>query len=379
MTEERTVSPKADYPRRVTRPEAQGFFYRPELDVLRFFAFFAVFLHHALPSAMEVYLANGVPLFVARVLFGIEDAGAYGVDLFFALSSYLITTLLLKEYAKRGQINVRAFYLRRILRIWPLYFVLRAMGVEQEPSLGYMIAFVCVAGNWACAAWGYPQSSISPLWSVSVEEQFYLTWPFIVSRWPKQIKGIAMGLIFVSVLARFVLVFLGVDHGNRVWCNTLARLDPIAAGALLAAHLDGRIPRCTLVGRLVLCGAGLALLTIAGMWGGRSGPEALWTYPSVTLACSALLVAFIGAIMPLRSQVVAALVYLGRISYGLYVFHIAALAVVHVAHPNPVQWVASLAGSITLTVLLAAVSYRFLERPFLALKSRLTYIQSRPN
>src|SRR3954463_14084740 len=93
-------------------------FYRPELDALRFFAFFAVFVHHTLPHDPTKYAAQHLPGFLAVV----AGAGAFGVDLFFLLSAYLITSLLLRERRQTGKIAVRAFYLRRILRIWPLYF-----------------------------------------------------------------------------------------------------------------------------------------------------------------------------------------------------------------------------------------------------------------
>ena len=121
------------------------------------------------------------------MLAGIARAGALGVDLFFALSAYLITGLLLRERRSSGAIDVRAFYVRRILRIWPLYYftlliLVPAMSIlpgERMPWR-HFLAFGLFSGNWACAAWGYPPSSFSLLWSVSIEEQFYLAWPWLV-------------------------------------------------------------------------------------------------------------------------------------------------------------------------------------------------------
>jgi peptidoglycan/LPS O-acetylase OafA/YrhL len=84
-------------------------FYHPELDALRFFAAASVFLLHAFLKS-------------AGLLFLVTGSGAYGVDLFFVLSSFLITTLLLRERDTTGTVDIRAFYVRRILRIWPLYF-----------------------------------------------------------------------------------------------------------------------------------------------------------------------------------------------------------------------------------------------------------------
>src|SRR5262249_38962919 len=94
-------------------------FYHPELDKLRFIAFLMVFVHHAIPPQPATYVRMGFPSWIARMVVGGITSGAYGVDLFFALSSYLITELLLREYRLTRKIDVTSFYLRRILRIWP--------------------------------------------------------------------------------------------------------------------------------------------------------------------------------------------------------------------------------------------------------------------
>src|SRR5579859_4496379 len=98
---------------------AKPSFYRPELDVLRFFAFLAVFVYHTLYVPLDHLVGRGVPTWFAQLQVSISRAGAYGVDLFFALSAYVITELLLREKAHRGTLDVKAFYIRRILRIWP--------------------------------------------------------------------------------------------------------------------------------------------------------------------------------------------------------------------------------------------------------------------
>src|SRR3954469_14437430 len=97
-------------------------FYLPELDLLRFFAFLMVFSSHAVPGEESFYSQLHIPGPLAKSLVALAAGGAWGVDLFFTLSAYLITTLLLREKSSCGRINVGAFYLRRALRIWPLYF-----------------------------------------------------------------------------------------------------------------------------------------------------------------------------------------------------------------------------------------------------------------
>ncbi|HYX52309.1 MAG TPA: acyltransferase family protein, partial [Candidatus Limnocylindrales bacterium] len=123
-------------------------FYRPELDALRFFAFFGVFVFHAAPHERAFYDAAQAPHWLSSFLISSFGAGAYGVDLFFALSAYLITSLLLREREHLGEVDVRGFYVRRILRIWPLYlsFLLFAAAVgwvfpSQRIEGRYLLGF----------------------------------------------------------------------------------------------------------------------------------------------------------------------------------------------------------------------------------------------
>jgi len=151
-------------------------FYLPAVDILRFLAFFAVFSFHFSPLPVYRWQPS-----IAR---SIVSAGQFGVDLFFALSAYLITRLLLSERATSGELHIGSFYARRILRIWPLYFFFLCLAAllsywrflpgafETRPI--YFITFFAFVGNFTCSYLGYPQFFLAPLWSISVEEQFYL-------------------------------------------------------------------------------------------------------------------------------------------------------------------------------------------------------------
>src|SRR5215475_9058782 len=137
-----------EIPRATTAPVRAERFYRPELDVLRFFAFLGVFIFHAAPRTMDFYNAAGYPQWLSRLLIPTFGAGAYGVDLFFALSAYLITSLLLRERSATGTLDMRSFYLRRILRIWPLYLAFVAFAglaalviPDQKLPLRYVLGY----------------------------------------------------------------------------------------------------------------------------------------------------------------------------------------------------------------------------------------------
>jgi len=261
-------------------------FYRPELDVLRFGAFLLVFLYHVVPAASpnaQGLISGSV---ILRLLAGICPGGAYGVDLFFCLSSYLITTLLMEEHADSGTIDVKSFYIRRILRIWPLYFAFLLCFIpligklipSQLLPVPYLAAFIFLSGNWACAAWGFPISAANVLWSVSIEEQFYLSWPLVMKRWFPKLKEISLCLILLSIVARAILVF---THASRdsIFCNTFARLDPIAAGALTAWAFKGATPRLSTPLRLSMVLFGILAIAACGLFGSRGGIRSLITYP----------------------------------------------------------------------------------------------------
>lgn len=364
-------------------------YYRPQLDILRFLAFLAVFVFHAVDRTRLDLQLQHVPKPLAFAILGLTRGGAYGVDLFFVLSAYLITELLQREQQANGSYQITAFYIRRILRIWPLYFFFLLL-VACVPALDpgrdftalHVVLFSLFLGNWDYFFLGWSGYVIVPLWSISVEEQFYLCWPLLMARLSgRRMLWIAILMIGVAYASRVWGLF---EHqtARHLWTSTLAHLDSIAAGVLLATlWREGRMKLDRGL-RLILIVAAIAALVAQGTLQGIAPGELLHPLstllgaPLAVLACATLVWVFID--WPLHS---APLQYLGKISYGLYVFHMLALMLVdRYLHgsPGPVHSALRFAVALGLSISLAALSYALLERPFLLLKERFTPIPSRP-
>jgi peptidoglycan/LPS O-acetylase OafA/YrhL len=365
-------------------------FYRPELDALRFFAFLGVFVFHAAPRNLDFYAAAHAPHWLSNLLISTFGAGAYGVDLFFALSAYLITNILLRERAATKKLDLRGFYIRRILRIWPLYLVFVAIAAVaaavipgQHMPVSYVVGYCLMAGNWIYVFHGLPASFAIPLWTVSIEEQFYLAWPLAIRRASvRTISAIAVGLLVIANAWRVWLASSAAPVEAMEY-NTFTRIDPFALGILIALF-SHRLPRLSRQRRIaLLCGGAAAwIATYAFSVTSKPPKIATWKlalgHPLTALASAAILLSAIGSQHPfLRS---AWLLYLGKISYGLYVLHeFAHLCATRLLPAStPIMVIAQSAAGLALTILLAAVSYRWLESPFLRLKENFAHVPSRP-
>lgn len=374
-------------------------FYLPELDALRFFAFLAVFLGHTFQNTAAFYYPGTHRDLRGAVVSILAGSGGYGVDLFFVLSAFLITQLLLREQNDTGTLDVRRFYLRRILRIWPLYFFflgfIAIVGMWFQPvhtSAKWMLMYLLLSGNFAYALWGWaPSLATSQLWTIAVEEQFYFLWPlFVRGRRRPQLVAAGLAMVAVTEGARAICWIVSAP-GPFVWTNTLTRLDPIAGGILLGVWMMDKTPKLGSLKRAILMASGiLTIFVVSAFCHPCSSPNTVVTlffgYPAVTLGCVAILVSILGVKVYENRLIVRAGIYLGQISYGLYVWHFLALLlmlkVLAQAIPFAGDWVGSSISeavcALGLTIAVSAASYRFLEIPFLKLKSHFALIPSRP-
>jgi peptidoglycan/LPS O-acetylase OafA/YrhL len=354
-----------------------GRFYHPELDVLRFCAFFMVFLHHSLPHDPAFYVKMGVGPALSAVLAAIGAAGAFGVTIFFLLSAYLVTELLIRERALRGHVDLKAFYLRRSLRILPLYFCFLALAWAMQwfvpgQHIGWRagLAFAFLAGNWWVVFVGFPSSVIFPLWFISLQEQFYLFWPATMRK--LSARGILVVSAVLLAIASLTRWHLALRHTweSKLWANTFVQLDGIAFGIILAVLLAAsyfQIKGDPLTVSRVMLGYPVASIGAAAIFLATLRPSAASATKPSTASSPA--------------WGTKALIYLGQISYGLYVFHVIGLMTSDytVAHQGSSlgRYLFRVAVAFAVTVVLAALSYRYLETPFLKVKLRFRQVQSR--
>lgn len=234
-----------------TIPQAKSKIFFPNLDGLRFFSFLVVFFYHGHLSVFS-YLKDASPRVYGVIEFLFQH-GNLGVNFFFVLSGFLITYLLIKEKELTGTIHVPKFYVRRILRIWPMYYLcvfigfvafavmkkMSGMPVEENANPLYYLFFAAnfdIMHTWP----EKPDALIlSVLWSVAVEEQFYLTWPIILKFIP--LKGYKY--VFPSIMA-LSLIFRSFHTGDNDtefgirYFHTLSVIGDMALGGLMAYYVS---------------------------------------------------------------------------------------------------------------------------------------------
>lgn len=368
-------------------------FDRPELDVLRFLAFIGVFGFHYIDYAP--FDRDAHPIFMAFC-----TIGAFGVSIFFLLSAYLITELLYRERAVVGRIDVKRFFIRRILRIWPLYFTmlfgLLALG-QVVPKVApdnwlAVLSFITFTGNWYVMDQGWIAGSFDPLWSISVEEQFYLLIPFaIASLLPGRIVALCLGVIAVSYASIWHYATHPVTGDNGMWTNSLVQFQFFAAGTLLSIFLRGRAPAWGMALRLMVFASGLGCWFWAlfgfGVKSWDAHPTPVGALVGWGLVLLGAVLCFLALLGMDRRWAPRWITYWGKISYGLYLFHSLVLYLTFgllmgwFGGPQflprdpggPALWVGTVLSLLALFGL-AHLSYRWLETPFLRLKDRYALV-----
>jgi peptidoglycan/LPS O-acetylase OafA/YrhL len=329
----------------------------------------------------------------SKFLWLVCSAGGFGLSMFFLLSAYLITELLIREHEQTENIAWGLFFVRRALRIWPLYYAAIVIAFVigrilpnsyrvSQTAIAVMVLFVA---NCTKLAPGLG-ILVGPLWSISIEEQFYFIWPPILKFGGKQLALIASILI---VIVACIWLWVFSEKGWLLWYDTPVEFFFFAVGAIIALATRGK-PLCRMntLTRYGLLTAGLLILLSTAHFG-YVGPVYVAGVPRTSLytkyfggaaGCVLIFFAVLG-----MSNIPRLLIHFGKISYGLYVFHIGMLKL-SAWITSPLRLDPHSAGNVFMvdsvalisSIFVAHFSYQYFERPFIKLKERFSVIQSRP-
>lgn len=303
-----------------------------------------------------------------------EAGGTIGVTVFFTLSGFLITALLLEERERRGRISLIDFYRRRLLRLLPALTLL--VGVLVACSMTSIVgaaAALLYVGNWIEVDTAGPGlGGLAHTWSLAVEEQFYIIWPVVLIATARLGRGallaVALAGSMYAIVARAALWDNSITTMRRIYLGTDMHADALLVGCALAVILCGSHRRATSRRTVVV----LALVAIAAL--GFPQSMAIWFVLNPTLVPLLAAVAIFCLTTGTRLRLLEsrAFVVIGRRSYGLYLWHVPVFAVGS-QHLEVLPHFISFALLVGVSWLVTSLSWRYVERPFLRLKeSRVT-------
>jgi peptidoglycan/LPS O-acetylase OafA/YrhL len=350
------------------------------LDGLRALSILGVLWTH-------VWYVSGLEYYNRLQHYPVLKMGAFGVDVFFGISGFLITTLLLRERSKNGRISLRDFYLRRSLRIWPLYyatlgiyvllviFLQRGTGRDRV-FFHFFPGYLTFTYTWF-AGWAASGAVFNFAWSLSVEEQFYVVWALVLRILRGLLPALVMILmIFLRLSVHFNVLQNFILKDSLPWRIAAGVSVPICLGAILAQILHSekgfRILRPILGSKWA---AALWLLLLLASLVPRQPSWQMIQWFLVAAVVGSCVIREDNALAPfLRFRPLA---YIGLVSYGMYLLNTLVLDVV-----NPVMNRIGLRHPllkfpvfVAATVLVAGISYRFFETPFLRLKERFSKVR----
>lgn len=372
--------------------------YFPGLNALRFFAAFLVFASHVelLKSRKGFDSYYNTPTFL--------ELGGSAVTFFFVLSGFLITYLLFIEKEVAGKISLSQFYLRRVLRIWPLYYIVVLAGFFLIPHIPYLqnsisgelyvdfnpklLLFLLLMPNISYIL--YPHTPyISPAWSIGVEEQFYLAWPWLLSRTERPLRLFLFLIAGIYIIKAFFKILQTVpdikaQEVSQTILNIMyfARFECMIIGSICAYILHRK--KVAILKLLynkylqIFCYMTIIVFLATGF----KIPAFNHIIYSIIFGIIILnIAANPDSIFKPENKI---LNYLGQISFGLYMYHELAIGIsvrflqdlslnFNYANSNAILYIFAL----LLTIGVASLSYYLLEKPFLKLKRKFSIISSK--
>ena len=369
--------------------------YMPTVDGLRGVAILLVLWYHApfLFRDLPEFSVQQSPWAMLGVFGGMSLGGWIGVDLFFVISGFLITSILIRLRDESGSSWV--FWGRRGLRILPLailylliLFVLERLGdpLKMLPHFDGWAWYALYLGNIHIAIYGWQPLAVMILWSLAIEEQFYFVWPLLVRMCStRQLLWWSGGLMFVAPLVRAFT--LSVADYPATYVFTLCRLDALAAGAIVAVLFGSRTwqDAAGLCKRFAPWALLLIVITLLVPFT-PSLPQArpwffsVFGYSWLAISFAVLLGASLDARGPIRAVLTSPLLmFLGRRCYGLYLWHVLIAGFVAAGlHSLQVGFIAHVLFWLGALIIVASGSWLLFEEPILRLKRFLLYVQKQP-
>lgn len=366
------------------------------LDALRCLAFLGVFYAHTGTIYTNTVVEQVFPI---NIWLKFTVYGSYGVNFFFVLSGFLITYLLLREKVSAGTINIKKFYTKRVLRIWPVYFITLFFGALILPflispstyevftmanpniKLDAFLYNLFFAGNFYQGLWiGMAPLSIGILWSVCIEEQFYLVWPWIIKWFNTKILAYIIGfLISLSLLYKFLWAEDRMANYYLPWSLAM----DLGFGSLLGVmYFNNQIKKFILLMAGIFIGSvTLILLTKSNLL----ETLRLVKTPIIDSIFATVILFFISNRANIlngkvKDKITNLLISLGKISYGLYAYHATCLMLtVQVlfsigfldASVSPLEFYSVAVIAFIFTIITAKYSYKYIESRILNLKNKL--------
>lgn len=378
--------------------------YFPNLNSIRFIAALAVMIHHI---EMTKHWFGQPNIYTNSFIGGVF--GQLGIILFFVLSGFLITYLLLFEQQQTGRISVKNFYIRRILRIWPLYYLIIALGLFILPHIdffnvpGYspeikehfltkVIMFFTFFPDVVYSIYRHvPYAEQS--WSVGVEEQFYVLWPLLMVLVVKKNKtlGMLLKVIGFYTVVKLVVIYYYVKYPGNVVANDMFQfwnnfcIDCMAIGGVAAYLLFYKKEKVLAV--LYNKYLQIALYLVIGYITVRGITIPYFTYEFYAIMFAVLILNLSSNKKTVLNFEYKPISYLGKISYGLYMYHnimlVIAMKLVLMIRPD---MLGTLAGNILyyvlaigMSIIVATLSYEYFEKRFIKAKIRYSDVISGDN